>query len=60
MLTHYNLVANLAQCDFIEQSVAGDHVIGVLPVLPHIYAAVVALHDAQTWEVSALKPYCPL
>ena len=42
MLTHRNLVANLAQCDFIDASVAGDHVIGVLPFF-HIYGMVVVL-----------------
>ena len=42
MLSHENLVANLAQCDFIDQSVPGDHVIGVLPFY-HIYGMVVIL-----------------
>ena len=42
MLTHGNIVANLAQCDFVDQSVAGDHMIGVLPFF-HIYGMVVVL-----------------
>jgi acyl-CoA synthetase (AMP-forming)/AMP-acid ligase II len=42
MLTHGNIVANLAQCDFVDQSVAGDHVLGVLPFF-HIYGMVVVL-----------------
>ena len=40
MLSHRNLVANLAQCDFIDTSVPGDHTIGVLPSF-HIYGMVV-------------------
>ena len=42
MLTHGNLVANLAQCDFIDESAPGDHTIGVLPFF-HIYGMVVVL-----------------
>jgi acyl-CoA synthetase (AMP-forming)/AMP-acid ligase II len=42
MLTHRNLVANLAQCAFIDASVAGDHMIGVLPFF-HIYGMTVVL-----------------
>ncbi|HVT40705.1 MAG TPA: 4-coumarate--CoA ligase family protein [Gemmatimonadaceae bacterium] len=42
MLTHRNLVANLAQCAFIDSSVAGDHMIGVLPFF-HIYGMAVVL-----------------
>jgi acyl-CoA synthetase (AMP-forming)/AMP-acid ligase II len=42
MLTHRNLVANLAQCAFIDASEAGDHMIGVLPFF-HIYGMMVVL-----------------
>ena len=42
MLTHRNLVANLAQCDFIDDSKPGDHTIGALPFF-HIYGMVVVL-----------------
>jgi acyl-CoA synthetase (AMP-forming)/AMP-acid ligase II len=40
MLTHRNLVANLAQCDFIDPARPGDYTIGVLPSF-HIYGMVV-------------------
>jgi acyl-CoA synthetase (AMP-forming)/AMP-acid ligase II len=42
MLTHGNLVANLAQIDFIDGTEPGDHVVGVLPFF-HIYGMVVVL-----------------
>ena len=42
MLTHRNIVANLAQCDFVDPSEPGDHTIGVLPFF-HIYGMVVIL-----------------
>lgn len=42
MLTHRNLVANLAQCDFIDPSKPGDRTIGILPFF-HIYGMVVIL-----------------
>ncbi|MBX7120106.1 MAG: 4-coumarate--CoA ligase family protein [Gemmatimonadaceae bacterium] len=40
MLTHRNLVANIAQCDFIDPSKPGDHTVGILPFF-HIYGMVV-------------------
>ena len=42
MLTHRNVVANLAQCDFIDDSGPGDHTVGFLPFF-HIYGMVVIL-----------------
>ncbi|MCX5767499.1 MAG: 4-coumarate--CoA ligase family protein [Gemmatimonadetes bacterium] len=42
MLTHRNLVANVAQCDFIDISNPGDHTMGILPFF-HIYGMVVIL-----------------
>ena len=42
MLTHRNIVANLAQCDFVDPSEPGDHTVGVLPFF-HIYGMVVIL-----------------
>ncbi len=42
MLTHRNLVANVAQCDFIDPSGPGDHTVGFLPFF-HIYGMVVIL-----------------
>jgi len=42
MLTHRNLVANLAQIDFIDSTLPGDHLVGVLPFY-HIYGLVVVL-----------------
>ena len=42
MLTHRNLVANLAQVDFIDHSAPGDRLVGVLPFF-HIYGMVVVL-----------------
>ena len=42
MLTHRNIVANLAQCDFIDPSVPGDHTVGFLPFF-HIYGMTVIL-----------------
>ena len=42
MLSHRNLVANMAQCDFVDPSGPGDHVVGVLPFF-HIYGMVVIL-----------------
>jgi acyl-CoA synthetase (AMP-forming)/AMP-acid ligase II len=42
MLTHRNLVANLAQIDFVDSTAPGDHLIGVLPFF-HIYGMVVVL-----------------
>ncbi len=40
MLSHRNLVANLAQCDAVDSSVPGDCTIGILPSF-HIYGMVV-------------------
>lgn len=42
MLTHRNLVANLEQCAFIDDTGPGDHTIAVLPFF-HIYGMVVIL-----------------
>ena len=42
MLTHRNLVANLAQIDFVDSTEPGDHLVGVLPFF-HIYGLVVVL-----------------
>jgi acyl-CoA synthetase (AMP-forming)/AMP-acid ligase II len=42
MLSHRNIVANLAQCDFIDPSVPGDTTVGILPFF-HIYGMVVIL-----------------
>ena len=42
MLTHRNLVANLAQIEFSDQSAPGDHLVGVLPFF-HIYGMLVVL-----------------
>ncbi|MBX9929250.1 MAG: 4-coumarate--CoA ligase family protein [Gemmatimonadaceae bacterium] len=42
MLTHRNLVANMAQCEHIEAAGPGDHIIGTLPFF-HIYGMVVIL-----------------
>jgi acyl-CoA synthetase (AMP-forming)/AMP-acid ligase II len=42
MLTHRNLVANLAQIDPIERLAPGEHTIGFLPFF-HIYGMVVVL-----------------
>ncbi len=42
MLTHRNLVANLAQIDFVDSTQPGDHLIGVLPFF-HIYGMTVVL-----------------
>ncbi len=42
MLTHRNLVANLAQCDAIDTSTPGDTTVGILPFF-HIYGMVVIL-----------------
>jgi acyl-CoA synthetase (AMP-forming)/AMP-acid ligase II len=42
MLTHRNLVANLAQIDFVDSTEPGDHVVGVLPFF-HIYGLTVVL-----------------
>jgi acyl-CoA synthetase (AMP-forming)/AMP-acid ligase II len=42
MLSHRNLVANLAQVDFVDNSEAGDHLVGVLPFY-HIYGMLVVL-----------------
>ncbi len=42
MLTHRNLVANLAQCEMFEGTEPGDHLVGVLPFY-HIYGMVVVL-----------------
>ena len=42
MLTHRNLVANLAQIDFVDSTAQGDHLVGVLPFF-HIYGMVVVL-----------------
>jgi len=45
MLTHRNLVANLAQIAFIDDSAPGDHLVGVLPFF-HIYGMLVLLCGA--------------
>jgi len=42
MLTHRNLVANLAQIDFIDSTQPGECLVGVLPFF-HIYGMVVVL-----------------
>jgi acyl-CoA synthetase (AMP-forming)/AMP-acid ligase II len=42
MLTHRNLVANLAQIDFSDSTAPGDHLVGVLPFF-HIYGMLVVL-----------------
>jgi acyl-CoA synthetase (AMP-forming)/AMP-acid ligase II len=42
MLTHRNLVANLAQIDFVDSTQPGDHLVGVLPFF-HIYGMLVIL-----------------
>ncbi|MFI5246490.1 MAG: AMP-binding protein, partial [Gemmatimonadales bacterium] len=42
MLTHRNLVANLAQIDFSDSTEPGDHLVGVLPFF-HIYGMTVVL-----------------
>ena len=42
MLTHRNLVANLAQIEFSDNSAPGDHLVGVLPFF-HIYGMLVVL-----------------
>jgi len=42
MLSHRNLVANLAQIDFIDSTTVGDHLVGVLPFY-HIYGMLVVL-----------------
>jgi acyl-CoA synthetase (AMP-forming)/AMP-acid ligase II len=42
MLSHRNLVANLAQIDFVDSTEPGDHLVGVLPFF-HIYGMVVVL-----------------
>ncbi len=42
MLTHRNLVANLAQIDFVDSTDVGDHLVGVLPFY-HIYGMLVVL-----------------
>ena len=42
MLSHRNLVANLAQCDDVDDGGPGDHTIAVLPFF-HIYGMVVVL-----------------
>jgi acyl-CoA synthetase (AMP-forming)/AMP-acid ligase II len=42
MLSHRNLVANLAQIDFVDSTAQGDYLIGVLPFY-HIYGMVVVL-----------------
>ncbi len=42
MLTHRNLVANLAQIDFVDSTEPGDHLVGVLPFF-HIYGMTVVL-----------------
>jgi acyl-CoA synthetase (AMP-forming)/AMP-acid ligase II len=42
MLSHRNLVANLAQIDFVDSTEPGDHIVGVLPFF-HIYGMTVVL-----------------
>ena len=42
MLSHRNLVANLAQIDFVDSTKPGDHLVGVLPFF-HIYGMTVVL-----------------
>jgi acyl-CoA synthetase (AMP-forming)/AMP-acid ligase II len=42
MLTHRNLVANLAQIEFIDSAASGDYIVGVLPFF-HIYGMTVIL-----------------
>ena len=42
MLTHRNIVANLAQCEGIDNSMPGDHTVGFLPFF-HIYGMTVIL-----------------
>ena len=42
MLTHRNLVANLAQIEFSDNTAPGDHLVGVLPFF-HIYGMLVVL-----------------
>ena len=42
MLTHRNLVANLAQIEFSDSTEPGDHLVGVLPFF-HIYGMTVVL-----------------
>lgn len=42
MLTHFNLVANLAQCEAIEHIQPGTRTVGILPFY-HIYGMVVIL-----------------
>lgn len=42
MLSHRNLVANLAQIDFVDSTEVGDHLVGVLPFY-HIYGMLVVL-----------------
>jgi acyl-CoA synthetase (AMP-forming)/AMP-acid ligase II len=42
MLSHRNLVANLAQIDFVDNTEIGDHLVGVLPFY-HIYGMLVVL-----------------
>jgi acyl-CoA synthetase (AMP-forming)/AMP-acid ligase II len=42
MLSHRNLVANLAQIDFVDSTEVGDHIVGVLPFY-HIYGMLVVL-----------------
>jgi acyl-CoA synthetase (AMP-forming)/AMP-acid ligase II len=42
MLSHRNLVANLAQIDFVDSTEAGDCIVGVLPFY-HIYGMLVVL-----------------
>ncbi|MFI5231862.1 MAG: AMP-binding protein [Gemmatimonadales bacterium] len=42
MLSHRNLVANLAQIDFVDGTEVGDHLVGVLPFY-HIYGMLVVL-----------------
>jgi acyl-CoA synthetase (AMP-forming)/AMP-acid ligase II len=45
MLTHYNVVANISQCEPIEKMSAEDTTIGILPFY-HIYGMVVILSMA--------------